>query len=96
MNKPKVKVNGKSYECLSQPNQESAEVKDCACPHCKANPLRVSGSGMRIGANDRSYEADGFCASCGKHVGLITVATNTLFGLKEDEAVLKHGRARIY
>jgi hypothetical protein len=51
---------------------------------------------MHIAADDRAYEADGFCVGCGEAVGLIRAEVSTIFGLHEDAAVLQHGRARVY
>jgi hypothetical protein len=59
------------------------------CPECGADPCHVQGTGRRIAADDRTYEADGVCASCSKRIGLIRAETNTLFGLAEDERVLR-------
>lgn len=57
--------------------------------------LRVRGQGRRISDDGRSYEADGACVACGAAAGTIRVCVPTLFGLREDEAVLR-GRARVY
>lgn len=57
--------------------------------------LRVRGQGRRISDDDRSYEADGVCVACGAAAGLIRVVVPTLFGVREDEAVLR-GRSRVY
>lgn len=70
-------------------------VVDGACPHCKATPLKVAGHGRRISSDDRAYEADGSCVACVVFVGVIRAETNTLFGLREDEAVSRLG-VRIY
>jgi hypothetical protein len=67
-----------------------------ACPGCGATPLHVSGTGQRIASNDRAYEADAVAVCCGAAVGTLRVDVDTLFGLTEDEAVLKRGRARVY
>jgi hypothetical protein len=47
------------------------------------------------GADDRAWEADGYCTACKAHVGTIRVEPDTLFGVREDEAVLM-GRCRVY
>lgn len=66
-----------------------------ACPQCKANPFKVAGNGMRPSADDRAWEADATCWACRKHVGTLRVDTGTLFGVREDRAVLE-GRCRVY
>lgn len=66
-----------------------------ACPQCRAEPFYVAGSGLRV-VDDRRYEADGVCLACMAHVGTIVATPSTLFGIAEDEAVLTHGRARVY
>jgi len=43
----------------------------------------------------RAYEADGYTACCGAYLGIIRVEPSTIFGLREDEAVL-YGRVRVY
>jgi hypothetical protein len=64
------------------------------CPTCKA-PLKLVGSGKSPSQDDRAWEAQGYSACCKAHVGLIRVETDTLFGVREDEAVL-NGRCRVY
>jgi hypothetical protein len=61
------------------------------CPACYAEPFRVQGTGKRIAADDRAYEADGVCMACSQSVGTLRVEVNTLFGLREDEAVFRSG-----
>lgn len=70
-------------------------VIDGVCPFCKAAPFKVAGTGRRISDDDRAYEADGVALCCHKHVGLLRMEMNTLFGLREDEAVANLG-IRIY
>lgn len=65
------------------------------CPHCGVAAMGVQGSGMRPSEDDRAWEADGHCASCKKRVGLIRAEPDTLFGVREDRAVL-NGRCRVY
>jgi hypothetical protein len=74
-----------------------AEAADAAgaCPKCKATPFKVSGTGRRIAQDDRAYEADGVCLDCSQRVGVIRIEVNTLFGLREDEAVARLG-VKIY
>jgi hypothetical protein len=71
------------------------EVVGYACP-CGAYPTFVVGSGKHIAACDRAYEATGYCRDCVAPIGTIRAEVSTLFGLHEDEAVLLHGRPRVY
>lgn len=73
----------------------SYAVVDGACPHCKATPFKIQGGGMRPSADDRAWEADGVAVCCSLPVGLIRAETNTIFGVREDQAVLA-GRCRVY
>lgn len=70
-------------------------VCDGACPHCGTNDFKVAGSNRRIAPDDRAYEADAGCLACKAYVGTLRLETNTLFGVREDEAVLA-GRCRVY
>lgn len=70
-------------------------VVEGACPKCGASPWGVVGSGRYPSKDDRAWEAEGYCTACREHVGIIRVETNTLFGVREDEAVLR-GRCRVY
>lgn len=79
---------------LTSPDPDAALVEG-ACPHCARTPFMVQGTGRRIAQDDRAYEADGVCTGCSKFVGIIRAEVNTLFGIREDEAVLG-GRCRVY
>lgn len=65
------------------------------CPSCGSLLLTVRGKGMRISEDDRAYESDGHATCCGAYLGKLRVEPSTIFGLREDEAVL-YGRARVY
>lgn len=65
-----------------------------ACPAC-GKPVAVQGRNMRPSLDDRAWESDAHCASCGVRLGLIRAEVDTLFGVREDRAVL-HGRCRVY
>ena len=76
---------------------EGAKAARCegeVCPTCK-EPLMVAGSGRHPSEDDRAWEAEGYSVCCKVHVGKIRVETGTLFGVREDEAVL-NGRCRVY
>ena len=66
-----------------------------ACPACNVSPFRVGGSGSYPAQDDRAYEATAYCLACRERVGVLRAEVSTIFGVREDEAVL-HGRARIY
>lgn len=68
---------------------------DGLCPNCNDDAFKVSGRNQRIAGDDRAYEADAIALCCGAHVGTLRAETNTLFGVREDEAVL-NGRCRVY
>lgn len=70
-------------------------VADGACPCCGTEDFKVAGSGRRASADDRAWEADAGCLACKAHVGTLRVEPNTLFGVSEDERVLR-GRVRVY
>ena len=62
----------------------------------KGSPCRetlVHGTGRRIKGDDPSdtYESDARCCNCGSPRGRLEAKLNTLFGLREDEAVLCSG-----
>ncbi len=80
---------------LVTPHDEAhATVPDEVCPRC-AQPLLVHGTGRRASEDDQAWEADAFAVCCGAPIGLLRLEMNTLFGVREDEAVLR-GRARVY
>lgn len=76
------------------PEADHAKVKG-SCPKCECTDFRVEGHGRRPSKDDRAWEADASCLACKAHVGTLRIETNTLFGVREDEAVLR-GRCRVY
>lgn len=91
---------GSRMSTTKQPLRLPHEAADHAicyapCPKCSLQPFGVAGSGRRASADDRAWEADGYCTACKAHVGTIRVEPDTLFGVREDESVL-HGRCRVY
>jgi predicted nucleic acid-binding Zn-ribbon protein len=76
------------------PDADHAVVEG-KCPACGCDDFKVAGTGRRPSSDDRAWEADGVALCCRAHVGTIRVETNTLFGVREDEAVLR-GRCRVY
>lgn len=43
-----------------------------------------------------TYHCEAIALCCGKRWGRIAVRVETMFGIEEDEAMLKNGRARVY
>lgn len=68
---------------------EAFATADVPCPHCKATPLRVQGTGKRIASHD-TYAAEAVAMCCDRHVGEIRAQVSTLFGLEEDERVARY------
>ncbi len=66
----------------------------CGCPAC-GRALDIVGKRPRV-VGDRHYESDAYCVRCHAEIGVVRAYPDTLFGIEEDEAVLVHGRARVY
>lgn len=80
---------------LPHPEADHVRIEGEPCPKCSAKPWGAVGAGRRPSKDDRAWEADGHCTECKAHIGIIRVETNTLFGVREDQAVLQ-GRCRVY
>lgn len=81
------------------PNNPAIGVADGACPGCGGAPFLVQGSDLRIStrvAPEQLYQSNGRSRCCGEAVGYLYAEASTIFGLEEDRAVLKFGRARVY
>lgn len=76
------------------PGCQSLESYECG-ERATVAGFRVQGRGRRIAPDDRAYEADAVAMCCDGAVGTLRLETNTLFGLREDEAVSRLG-VRIY
>lgn len=87
--------DGKRFKCAPPYPEADHAVVEGACPECKIDPLKIVGKNNHVTADDRAWEADGFCLSCERPVGLIRFEPETLFGIHEDIAVL-NGRPRVY
>lgn len=74
---------------------DHAVVIDTLCPCCGASPFKVAGTDKRPSDDDRAWEATAVALCCDRHVGTLRVEPNTLFGVREDEAVSRMG-VRIY
>lgn len=67
---------------------------DVACPLCKEPaPLAVAARQSTRGHD--TITGEGYAACCGGHIGTIVVTVATIFGIEEDERVLR-GRPRVY
>jgi hypothetical protein len=90
-----VSVEGKVH-AANRPNPESNfVVVDIPCPHCKSAPLEVRGRGKPERGHDFYKNTDTITLCCGEAVDWIRVKLDTLFGLEEDERVLR-GPWRVY
>jgi len=73
-------------------------VLDAPCPACGAEHpegTQVQGGDAVPSEDDRAYEAVAMAVCCRGRVGILRVEMETLFGVREDEAVL-NSRARVY
>lgn len=70
-------------------------VVGAECPYCLVTPFKIAGSNRRPSKDDQAWEADAGCLACRAHVGTLRLEVNTLFGVREDEAVGRLG-IRIY
>jgi hypothetical protein len=98
-NAPKVTFTDAEDTVHTVTVEAAGEVATVAidCPACRAKgPTRLGGTGMSIGPDDRHYVADAVALCCKRKVGVLRAYPSTLFGLREDEAVLVRGRARVY
>jgi hypothetical protein len=65
------------------------------CPGCGSAPFRVSGTRIED-YGEHGCLAGAVSVCCQQNVGYLRAEPETLFGREEDEAVLLHGRARVY
>jgi hypothetical protein len=87
--------NGRLCCARPAPDADHAVVVGACCPYCGVSPFKIAGSGRRPSKDDRAWEADAGCLACKAHVGTLRLEVNTLFGVREDEAVARLG-IRIY
>lgn len=64
------------------------------CPACSTEVARARGLGISHRDHD-TYYAAARMECCGAE-GRMEARVETIFGIEEDEAVLVHGRARVY
>jgi hypothetical protein len=89
-------IEGEARRKASLPHEDADHaLVDGACPLCRATPWGVQGTGRRPSKDDLAWEADAVTTCCKKHVGVIRAEMNTLFGVREDAAVL-NSRCRVY
>jgi len=86
----------KRIKCVVPPDGAKHVTVPGACPLCGSEMFLVRGEHKHIAPDDRAYEADAIAECCGSAVGRLRLETDTLFGLEEDEAMLVHGRPRVY
>lgn len=70
--------------------KNDGRVAGIPCPGCGSDPFFIA---THPAAPDGRYGAR--CRACNDPVGWLTVTSGSLFGAKEDSAVV-HGRARVY
>lgn len=68
---------------------------DGTCPECGVASFGARGTGRRPSADDQAWEADALSTCCNKPIGTLRVEVSTIFGVREDEAVM-NGRCRVY
>ncbi len=77
--------------------QGSRGLVEGACPGCGITPFLVVGCDV---PNDdpETRKSGGRCVACKDPVGYIYARGygSTIFGREEDDAVITHGRARVY
>lgn len=96
--KAKIKLlvdGGRARRCREPFPGADHAVAEGACPLCGSDDLKVAGTGRRPSDDDRAWEADAVALCCDRLVGTLRVEPNTLFGVREDEAVARLG-VRIY
>lgn len=93
---PSCKHRDECPGCVANGNDgTTSDWKRCGDCLGRGGGFKVAGTGRRISSDDRAYEADAVALCCEKRVGLLRVETGTLFGVREDEAVMRLG-VRIY
>lgn len=86
--------NEQRFDCSAVADESFVTVTGYTCP-CGEKTWRISGGQSQISDDDRAYEASARSLCCNRIVGVLRVEMDTLFGLREDQAVLS-GRCRVY
>ena len=92
-----LRLDGEEYTPVEEPAPGDPSVRfPVPCPGCspRAEEIRVRGTGISRRTHDACIAA-AVCASCGGKMGEIVARVDTIFGLEEDERVLR-GRPRVY
>jgi hypothetical protein len=84
--------DGRKWPLTLEESQEKARLER---PVCECGETGVVGTGLQYSSDGRNYEATGCCSGCGKVLGRIIAEPNSIFGAREDDAVL-NGRCRVY
>ncbi len=87
-------LDGAPQRPCALPESNAFAIASGACPLCRKAPFHVVGRNNHA-VDDRYYEAQARCCACSGDVGTLHAEPSTIFGLREDEAVL-HGRPRVY
>ena len=97
-----MKDGSRRRKCRLPYEDAAFALAEGSCPYCGVEEqgpalrgFKIAGSNRRASADDRAWEADAGCLACKTHLGTLRVETNTLFGVTEDERVLR-GRVGVY
>lgn len=78
------------------PDGPATLIASGACPGCATEPFLIRlVTKADPQDDDRTLVAGSRCVRCGDNVGYVHIKADTLFGLREDRAVLD-GRWRVY
>lgn len=83
---------GRKWPLTIEASQEKARLQRSVC---ECGETAVVGTGIHYSSDGRNYEATGCCSNCRKVLGKIVAEPDSIFGAREDDAVL-HGRCRVY
>lgn len=90
-----VQLDGSTKRSPAKPPFDGADFVVVDGWACKCGNRAIVGFGRHIESRD-TYRADAKCGQCLEPCGIMRTVVDTIFGLEEDEAILKHGRARVY
>jgi hypothetical protein len=85
----------KRLRCAVPSKHSPHVVAPGQCPDCGETPWKVSGGTPYPSDDDRAYQATAVSLCCRRRAGIIRAEVDTLFGVREDDAVL-NGRCRVY
>lgn len=84
--------DGQKWPLTLEKSQEKARLER---PVCECGETGVVGTGLQYSRDGMNYEATGCCSGCRKVLGRIIAEPDSIFGAREDDAVL-NGRCRVY